>query len=121
MNARKLSAMGLTILILAGQAAPAMAGRYGGAGRHWDRVQARSTDVYVICFRGHQQARICVFGDGDTDLDLIVYDENGNRIESDTRLGDQCVVRFTPAWTGEFRIEVRNLGRVYNDYRLETN
>ena len=37
-------------------------------------------------------ARIVVLGDGDTDLDLHVYDENGNVMVSDTDYTNQCVL-----------------------------
>jgi hypothetical protein len=37
-------------------------------------------------------APIVVLVDGDTDLDLQVYDENGNVIVSDTDYTNQCVL-----------------------------
>jgi len=67
-----------------------------------------------VNFFGSDNAAIVISGDGDTDLDLFVYDANGNLIGSDTDRSDDCVVRFQPYWTGTFRIEVRNLGSVYN-------
>jgi len=82
------------------------------------RVEAYSTDRFQVSFFGDQDAAVIISGDGDTDLDLYVYDENGNLIGSDTDSSDDCVVRFHPRWTGSFRIEVRNLGRVYNQYQI---
>ena len=66
-------------------------------------------------------AEILVSGDGDTDLDLYVYDENGNLITSDTDYTDDCYVRFCPKWTGPFRIKIVNRGGVYNNYIILTN
>jgi hypothetical protein len=66
-------------------------------------------------------AVITVIGDGDTDLDLYVYDENGNLIEHDADYTDDCVVTFTPKWTGNFKIKIVNRGRVYNSYVIRTN
>ena len=62
-----------------------------------------------------------MLGDGDTDLDCYVYDANGNLIDSDTDATDYCVLRWRPAWLGTFRLEIRNLGPVYNAYVLRTN
>jgi hypothetical protein len=83
-----------------------------------ERVKAQSTDRYTHRFYADETAYIYVDGDGDTDLDLYVYDENGNLIDSDTDPGDTCLCRFTPKWTGSFTIKVKNLGRVYNEYRI---
>jgi hypothetical protein len=99
-------------------AAPLTASPVGGAKHDVHRVNARSTDVFRVNFRGGESAAVIISGDGDTDLDLYVYDENGNLIGSDTDSSDDCVVRFAPKWTGMFRIEVRNLGSVYNQYQI---
>jgi hypothetical protein len=96
-------------------------GRDGGPGHADTRVEAHSTDVFHIDFVGRELATISVVGDGDTDLDLFVYDENGNLIAFDDDLTDRCYVSFRPRWTGTFRVEVRNLGGVYNRYHLQTN
>jgi hypothetical protein len=96
-------------------------GRVGGPGEVNTRVEAHDTDSYEIRFHGDEVAQIIVRGDGDTDLDLFVYDENGNLVASDTDSTDVCVVTWTPRWTGNFRVRVKNLGRVYNRYTLTTN
>ena len=69
----------------------------------------------------NELAEVCVSGDGDTDLDLYVYDSNGNLIGSDADYSDDCVVRWVPAWTGEFTIKVVNRGAVYNNFAIWTN
>lgn len=96
-------------------------GRVGGPGRTVTSVEARSIDTFTIVFRGGEEASIVVDGDGDTDLDLFVYDENGNEIVRDDDRTDTCVVRWTPRWTGKFTVRVANLGRVYNRYVMVTN
>lgn len=83
-----------------------------------DRVEARSTDVYKYRFYANEEAYIVVKGDGHTDLDLYIYDENDNLIDSDTDEGDICVCSFTPKWTGKFTIKVKNLGSVFNRYTI---
>lgn len=96
-------------------------GRVQGPAAEIKRVEARSRHVYRERFRGEQLARVVIVGDGDTDLDLFVYDENGNLIRSDIRVTDFVHVEWTPRWTGEFRIEVVNHGNVWNRYVMVTN
>ncbi len=96
-------------------------GAVAGPQRHRDRVLARDTDTYSIAFRGGEPARVAALGDGDTDLDLFVYDQNGNLVCSDDDSTDQTVCGWTPAWSGNFRVRIRNLGGVYNAYTLMTN
>ncbi|WP_290702511.1 hypothetical protein [Amphritea sp.] len=97
-------------------------GRIGGAiSGHDDRVRADSVDTYRMKFKGNRRAEVFVEGDGDTDLDLYIYDEDGNSICSDTDGTDTMLCRWTPSWTGEFRVRIKNLGDVYNDYTLYTN
>lgn len=97
-------------------------GRVGGPGSLVTRVSARDTDrVSLGNFRGGEYGRIEVRGDGDTDLDCFVYDEHNNLIDSDTDYTDICFLSFTPQWTGTFRLEVRNLGSVWNEYTIVTN
>ena len=93
----------------------------GGEKYASSRVEAQSTDVYNVTFRGGELAMVIVVGDGDTDLDLYIYDNNGNLIESDTDYSDDCVCTWTPRWTGNFRIKIKNRGNVYNSYILRTN
>lgn len=81
-----------------------------------DRVYANKTDVYTKTFRAGAKAEILVIGDGDTDLDLYIYDENGNLIASDTDYSDRCYISFYPRWTGSFTIKIKNRGNVYNNY-----
>ena len=111
-------------LIDAELAKPAPSGTLGrpqGPGRHVDRVAAGAIDTYNLQFIGGEVARVQVIGDGDTDLDLYIYDENGNLITKDDDNTDFCVVSWTPRWSGNFRIRIKNLGRVYNQYTLLTN
>ena len=93
----------------------------GGPVYHQDRVRARMIDVYSVTFRGGELAELAVSGDGDTDLDLYIYDENGNSICRDRGSTDQAYCSWRPRWTGEFKVKVRNLGPVYNRYHLVTN
>jgi len=96
-------------------------GAVNGPVRHFDSVNAQTNDWYTIAFRAGESARVAAIGDGDTDLDLRVYDANGNLVCSDTDATDRTVCGWTPAWTGTFRVKISNLGNVYNRYTLLTN
>lgn len=96
-------------------------GREGGPTRTVTVVRSGATDVFSnVVFRGGEPAFVGISGDGDSDLDLYVYDENGNLICRSTSAGDDEACRWNPRWTGPFRIQVRNLG-VANRYLIVTN
>jgi hypothetical protein len=88
---------------------------------HQDTVQPAGTDVYSLVFEGGQLAEAGVAGDGDSDLDLLVYDDNDHLVCRSAGSSDREYCRWWPRWTGAFRIEVQNLGTVANLYRLATN
>ncbi|MEO9459797.1 MAG: hypothetical protein ABJE63_01575 [Lentilitoribacter sp.] len=96
-------------------------GLVGSPATHEDSVRAGRTDVYTLEYEGGRPAEILVIGDGDTDLDLTVYDEDDNFICDDDDSTDTMYCEWRPRWTGEFRIEIKNLGDVYNDYVFMTN
>ena len=96
-------------------------GREDGPARAVSRLQAGASDIYTVSFNGEEPAMAAITGDGFTDLDLFVEDQNGNRICSSTSAVDDEICRWTPKWTGNFRIRVRNIGTVPNEYRLWTN
>jgi hypothetical protein len=96
-------------------------GAVGGPKRGQFSVRARSTDQFTIAFTAGRLAEIALSGDGDTDLDLYVYDSNNNLIASSEDYTDDCYVSWVPRWTGTFIIKVVNRGGVYNRYVLATN
>ena len=97
-------------------------GASGGPKSGTFTVEAGATDHFRnITFRGGEPAVVAISGDGDTDLDLFVYDENNLLICRADGPTDDEICRWTPRWTGVFRVEVRNLGRVWNRYRIATN
>lgn len=85
-------------------------------------VNGYATDTFKpIVFQAGQEATVTVYGDGDTDLDLYVYDSNGNLVAKDEDRTDTCVASWVPKWTGAFTIVVKNRGSVYNRYTMRTN
>ena len=101
--------------------ASATRGAVGGPRRATSYVNARSTDTYECKFWSGELAEVAVVGDGDCDLDLYIYDENGNIVASDTDYTDQCICRWVPSWTGKFIIRIVNRGYVYSNYIIATN
>lgn len=103
------------------EAKGAQRGNINGPSRDYSVVKGNSYTDYTASFVANQLAEILVSGDGDTDLDLYVYDSNGNLIASDTDYSDDCYVRWIPAWTGRYTIRIVNRGPVYNRFVILTN
>jgi len=96
-------------------------GALGGPRYQVDAVNAKSYLDYQLAFTAGRLAEIVLSGDGDTDLDLYVYDANGNLIAYSEDYSDDCYVSWVPAWTGSYTIRVANRGRVYNRFEIATN
>jgi hypothetical protein len=96
-------------------------GAVGGPRRTVEVVEPLSNDVYKIRFRADETAKVAISGDGDTRLDLYIYDENGNLVTSQVGPGDDALASWTPKWTGVFIIKVVNRGRLQNKYVIATN
>jgi hypothetical protein len=119
---RSLVALADEMAPRAREAATARArGLSGGAISIYRTVNAHQSLTLNGTFDGGRPARVSIIGDGDTDLDLYIYDENGYLITSGTGWTDRETVAWTPRWTGDFRIVIRNLGPVWNRFLLSTN
>ncbi len=84
----------------------------------YDKVTAYDTNVHTAYFGLAEMAYISVVGDGDTDLDVYVYDPLGNLVAYDTGITDICFVSWWATTSGTYRIEVINYGSVYNLYQI---
>lgn len=112
----------LAILAILGAVGSASwAGAVPGPKRSQSVIQPRGVDEYKVVFRAGEIASIAVVGDGDSDLDLYVYDENGELVAADEDDTDDCIVRWTPRWTGKYTVHVVNRGRLANEYGIATN
>lgn len=96
-------------------------GRVAGPGRLVKGLLAGRTHIIKERFAARRVAQITLIGDGDTNLDMVVLDQNGNVICKDKSYSDKLRCRFTPKWTGTFAIGIRNQGRIRNTYVLLTN
>jgi hypothetical protein len=96
----------------------AMATPVGGGVCRVSTVWSHSTETFDVVLYGGEVSYITVQGDGSTDLDLFVLDENGNLIAQDTSYSGNCSVWVRPYWTGRFTVRVVNRGSVYNQFRI---
>ncbi|MBQ9216409.1 MAG: hypothetical protein IJ159_06630 [Prevotella sp.] len=87
----------------------------------YGRVQGNSYDYYNMSFQANELAVVMVVGSGNTDLDLYIYDQNGNFIASDTGSTDECICTWTPRWTGTFKVKIINRGGAANRYIIRSN
>ena len=88
---------------------------------HRDTVLKGTKDLYTFKFKGKEIARMAVIGNGDSDLDLYVYDSKKALITKDEDETDDCIVQWFPLETAEFRIEIVNRGEKDNAYVVFTN
>jgi hypothetical protein len=71
-------------------------------------VRPATTDVIKATIHVGHLAEVAVIGDGDTDLDLYVYDPAGRLVAKDDDPTDRCYVRFFPRTSGTYTIKVVN-------------
>ena len=120
-EAKNLAAGRADLIALADDVASSGArGAVGGGKYTTTVVDNRAVDNFKVRFRGGEPARIVVSGDGDSDLDLYVYDENDNLVCSDDDSSDDMICGWTPSWTGTYTVRVKNRGMA-NRYTLVTN
>jgi hypothetical protein len=124
-DAKELAAGDATLLALISDVekiqGTATRGALGGPQVGTGIIYARSNMDYYVNFYAGRFAEVAVAGDGSTDLDLSVYDQNGNLIVSDTSYSGNAYVSWVPAWTGTFRIRVVNNGYVSNTFGIASN
>jgi hypothetical protein len=82
------------------------------------RAEANSSNTHRMRVRRGQNVRVVVAGEGDTNLDLFVYDPYGVEVSRDIRPDDNCVAYFRANAGGLYTMRVTNLGDVWNQYSL---
>lgn len=122
-DARELAGDDAILLEMANRVTTQMSQSLRGAGERSfvGTVDAQDYIYIPITFRGGEIGEIYFCGDHDTDLDLYVYDNNGNLIVSETSYSDEGYVSFYVYLTSTFRVKIVNRGGVYNDFILLTN
>ncbi len=120
-RAKTLAAGRADIVALADDVAKSGArGAVGGPKSGRTVVKGGFTDQFVMKFEGGEPAAVQISGDGDSSLDLYVYDENSNRVCAAVGRGDDAICRWNPKWSGPFTVRVVNRGMA-NEYSIRTN
>ena len=84
-----------------------------------DHLHGASYMTYSnVTLRGGELTVVFVKPEGNTDLELGVYDQNNNLIGGTNCPAAGCYVRWTPRWTGDFTIKVTNLGLASTDFGI---
>ena len=83
--------------------------------RYKMQVKPKSAKAITSQFFANEVAEVGLYGDGYSDLDLIVEDSNGNKICRSTGQTDREFCHWIPAETGIFKIVIANLGAVHDD------
>jgi hypothetical protein len=85
-------------------------------------VRPGTTDVLKARIVAGGWVTIAVSGDGDTDLDLYVYDPNGRLVGHDDGPTDDCGVRFYASYTAKYTVKVVNRSSFFsNKYVIVVN
>lgn len=90
----------------------------GGSKKFSVDVQSRDNVTIPIVLAGNQRTTFTIVGDGSTDVDCYLYDENLNLITSDEDSTDVCTLTSDPRWTGSFFLKLENRGSVYNTVKV---
>lgn len=85
-------------------------GTVGGPHEHPFVLDPDQIEIIEEDFTGGAPAEILVASDGGADIDLHVFDENGNSICIEEGSADTEYCSFRAVWTGRFTIQISNLG-----------
>jgi len=120
MNARLRSRAFLMLLasVVAGSTDSVHASRIDGLADQRTVVEGHGTNAHEAIIDGGEPTIISIVGDGSSNLDLLVYDQGGTLIGSDTGYGDRCAAVLRPDRSGPIRIVIRNLGDTPDQYQL---
>lgn len=103
----------LTLLTAHASADPTNGPQYGRG-----LIAPGELDVFATRCNSDEPTVFAVLGDGDGDLDCVLLDSLGNEVGRDDDYTDSCRIMVTPRWTGRFRLEIRNNGRMSSAYLL---
>ena len=96
-------------------------GATGGALYTQDFVYGNGTTYYDWFFDANRLAEVCVVSFDGADLDLYIYDEQGNLIIADRSYGSTAYCSFMPYYTTKFRIVVQSNARYRSNFEIATN
>ena len=82
------------------------------------RLEGRKDNVHKMRVKAGSYVKVMVNGDEESDLDVWVYDTDGDLVGSGEEEGDQEEVSFKAKQSGIYTIRVSNLGQNINTYQL---
>ena len=119
--------IGLAAVFTLGAVVPSFAHRYFGVlsdnymvqvERGFFRLEGRRDNVHRMGIEYGLNYTVLINGDGSSDLDVWVYDPNGDLVGSDESPDDQESVSFESQFSGTYTIRVGNIGQNINTYQL---
>jgi len=73
-----------------------------------------------VRFKGGERARVVVVtARGETDVDLYIYDGDGNLVAWDDRPLDACSVEWLPERADRYAVEIRNAGPAVGEIEIQ--
>lgn len=75
--------------------------------RSWSLGKGQASS-FRLTFKANHKVEIWVTSDKNSDVDLFVFDEKGNRVAVDEGDSKDCYVWFIPPTTQTYRVEVQN-------------
>jgi hypothetical protein len=105
-------------VVFCGQKADA--GRMGGPAWESGSVPPHRSVFYTMPFVAGEPANLTVIGDGNSPLEVFVYDADGH-VTRGGGFGDQKGATVNVYRSGMFRVEVRNLGPRTEEFTLYSN
>jgi len=94
----------------------AMADPVGGGKLFKDTVGKRMQHDYDLVLKENEPTLVTLEGNGRSDIDCFLYDENGGMIDFDVDETDTCALTVTPKWAGHFTLRVVNVGNSVSTY-----
>ncbi len=85
------------------------------------RLRARETYGFTVEARRNEVLRVAAIGDGDTNIDLALRDQDGGVICADSSLDHYPVCTVARPRPGPIRIEIVNRGEVWSRVQILTN
>ena len=83
-----------------------------------DTVRARGTDMWPIRVKGLKNTRISVQVDRTSDIECKLIDVDGKAVDLPQPFTDRCRFAWTPARTGAYNLQIRNLRRTSVGYAI---
>jgi hypothetical protein len=96
-------------------------GRVDGPQHKYSQVQGHTVQVEPVTFRANEPAVVLVSTDSEDIVHVRVRDPDGTVVAIDTLSSVNSVVRWKPARTAPFRVEIVNMGPAASWYLLVTN